>query len=44
MIMRGEAFTIPIGEAEAKALATQGWGWSSHMHPDGKYAHDLMVI
>ncbi|GKX50336.1 RHS repeat domain-containing protein [Budvicia aquatica] len=35
MIMCGDEFTIPIGETEAKALAAQGWRWSSHVHPDG---------
>lgn len=37
LIVRGDASSIPIGieDGSAQALASQGWRWSAHVHPDG---------
>ena len=37
LIVRGDATSVPIGllDGSAQALASQGWRWSAHVHPDG---------
>lgn len=41
LIIRGNATGVPIGIVEAEELATKGWRWSSHVHPDGTLRSSL---